>query len=87
MPNLGGWEWVILAVVALVLFGGTRIAGLGKGAGRAIREFKEETSSVRTELAPGGAHDDHTNTSGVESGAARPNPDNQANANEKGLVL
>jgi sec-independent protein translocase protein TatA len=51
MPNLGGWEWVILAVVALVLFGGARIAGLGKGAGRAIREFKEETSSLRTELA------------------------------------
>jgi TatA/E family protein of Tat protein translocase len=55
---------VILAVVALVLFGGARIAGLGKGAGRAIREFKEETSSLRTELA----------------GAARVNPDNDANA-------
>lgn len=51
MPSLGGWEWVILAVVALVLFGGARVAGLGKGAGRAIREFKEETSSLRAELA------------------------------------
>jgi sec-independent protein translocase protein TatA len=38
----GGMEWVILLVVALLLFGGTRIAGMGKGAGRAIREFKEE---------------------------------------------
>ena len=37
-----GYEWVILLVVALLLFGGTRIAGMGKGAGRAIREFKEE---------------------------------------------
>lgn len=45
MPNLGGWEWVILAVVALVLFGGTKLAGFGKNAGRAIREFKEETKS------------------------------------------
>jgi sec-independent protein translocase protein TatA len=38
----GGMEWVILLVVALLLFGGSRIAGMGKGAGRAIREFKEE---------------------------------------------
>lgn len=43
--NLGGWEWVILAVVALLLFGGTRLAGIGKSAGRAIREFKEETQA------------------------------------------
>jgi sec-independent protein translocase protein TatA len=38
----GGMEWVILLIVALLLFGGTRLAGMGKGAGRAIREFKEE---------------------------------------------
>ena len=31
---------------ALVLFGGSRIAGVGKGAGRAIREFKEETAGL-----------------------------------------
>ena len=43
MPSLGGWEWVILAVVALVLFGGTKLAGFGKNAGKAIREFKEES--------------------------------------------
>lgn len=35
-------EWVILAIVALLLFGGARLAGIGKGAGRAIREFKDE---------------------------------------------
>ncbi len=46
MPSLGGWEWVILAVVALVLFGGTKLAGFGKSAGQAIREFKEETKGA-----------------------------------------
>lgn len=45
---LGGWEWVILALVALVLFGGSKLAGIGKNAGKAIREFKEETSSLRS---------------------------------------
>lgn len=45
LPNLGGWEWVIIAVVALVLFGGTRLAGFGKNAGKAIRDFKEQASA------------------------------------------
>ena len=47
LPNLGGWEWVIIAVVALILFGGARLANFGKNAGKAIREFKEETSSLK----------------------------------------
>ena len=45
--RIEGWQWVVLAVVALLLFGGGRLAGIGKSAGRAIREFKEETTSLR----------------------------------------
>ena len=32
--------------MALILFGGTKIAGFGKNAGRAIREFKEESRTL-----------------------------------------
>ncbi|MDF1488009.1 Sec-independent protein translocase subunit TatA/TatB [Tessaracoccus caeni] len=42
----GGWELIIILVVALLLFGGSRLAGLGKGVGRSIREFKEEVKAV-----------------------------------------
>lgn len=52
MPSLGGWEWVILALIALLLFGGSRLAGIGKNAGKAIREFKEETSTLRSGSNP-----------------------------------
>jgi sec-independent protein translocase protein TatA len=52
MPSLGGWEWVILAVVALVLFGGSKVANLGKNAGKAIREFKEETAALKSDASP-----------------------------------
>ena len=41
-----GSEWVILAIVALLVFGGARLASVGKNAGRAIREFKEETRAL-----------------------------------------
>ena len=52
MPfNMQGWEWVILVLVALLIFGGTRLAGVGKNAGRAIREFKEETRSIKSDEA------------------------------------
>lgn len=47
MPS--GWEWIIIAVVVLVLFGGTKLANIGKNAGKAIREFKEETAAGKTE--------------------------------------
>lgn len=42
-----GWpELIIILVVVLLLFGGTRLAGLGKSTGRALREFKEETKNL-----------------------------------------
>ena len=47
-----GSEWIILLVVALLLFGGSRVAGMGKGAGRAIREFKEEIKAPTGIEAP-----------------------------------
>lgn len=42
---------IILAIV-LLLFGGSRLAGLGKSSGRALREFKEETKGLRDKDEP-----------------------------------
>lgn len=47
MPNLGPTELLIILAIAILLFGGTRLAGVGKASGRAIREFKEETSALK----------------------------------------
>ena len=49
MPTLlflSGWEIPIVLLVALLVFGGSRLAGLGKGMGRSIREFKEEVKGI-----------------------------------------
>lgn len=42
---IGPWEAAIILLVVLVLFGGSRLAGLGKGVGRSIREFKDEVTT------------------------------------------
>jgi sec-independent protein translocase protein TatA len=38
--GLGGPEVVVIAILALVLFGGGKIGELGKGLGEGIRNFK-----------------------------------------------
>ncbi|RRD47521.1 twin-arginine translocase TatA/TatE family subunit [Tessaracoccus sp. OH4464_COT-324] len=48
--GLGWQELLIILAVVLLLFGGSRLAGIGKGVGRSIREFKEEVKSDPKEL-------------------------------------
>ena len=46
LAGLGVPELPIILAVVLLLFGGTRLAGLGKSSGRALREFKQETRAL-----------------------------------------
>jgi len=39
---IGGQELLIIALILLVLFGGTRIPSLMRGMGQGIREFRKE---------------------------------------------
>lgn len=41
---IGGWEWVVIAVVILLLFGGKKIPELMKGLGSGLKEFKNAAS-------------------------------------------
>jgi sec-independent protein translocase protein TatA len=40
MGSIGPTELILIAAVAILLFGGGRIADLGKGFGQAIKNFK-----------------------------------------------
>ncbi len=40
MPNLGGWEWVIILVIVILLFGIGRISKIAGELGKGIRSFK-----------------------------------------------
>lgn len=39
--TLGGWEWVIILVIVLLIFGVGRISKLGSEMGKGIRAFRE----------------------------------------------
>jgi sec-independent protein translocase protein TatA len=71
MPNLGGWEIAIIAVVVLVLFGGTKLANIGKNAGKAIREFKEETDAGKAAVEPPAKPAEPTSPSASEEPTAK----------------
>jgi sec-independent protein translocase protein TatA len=43
--GLGGWEWIIILVIVIILFGGSRLAGVGSALGQSIREFREAVSN------------------------------------------
>ena len=40
--KLGTMEILLIVVLALVIFGGGKLAGVGKALGKSIREFKSE---------------------------------------------
>lgn len=40
--HIGVQELIIILLIAAVVFGGTKISGLGKAIGKSVREFKDE---------------------------------------------
>ena len=50
MFGLGAQELMLILLIALVLFGGSKIPDLGRSLGQAIREFKKGVES--SEAAP-----------------------------------
>jgi sec-independent protein translocase protein TatA len=68
MFGLGVPELLIILAVVLLLFGGSRLAGLGKSTGRALKEFKEETKGLKPEDKA-----DQPSVSAGEAGAAPTN--------------
>lgn len=45
-----GWmEILLIVVLALIVFGGTKLAGVGKSLGKGVREFKEEVHAADAE--------------------------------------
>ena len=47
--RLGTTEIILIVVLALVLFGGGKLAGVGKALGKRIQDFKNEVKDDKAE--------------------------------------
>ena len=47
MPNLGGWEFVILIGILVLLFGAKRLPDMARSIGQSARVFKGEMKGLR----------------------------------------
>ena len=52
MGNIGPMEILLIAIVALLLFGAGRIADIGKGLGQGIKNFKQGLKEAEELDAP-----------------------------------
>ena len=47
----GGWEWLIIIGVLLLLFGAKRLPDMARSVGQSARVFKGEMKGLRTTMA------------------------------------
>ena len=67
MGNLRGYEWIILLLIVLLLFGAKRLPDTARGLGRSLRIFKAETKGLRD-----GDGEDDTTASQVHTAPVEP---------------
>jgi sec-independent protein translocase protein TatA len=48
---VGPWQWIIIGLAILLLFGGKKLPELMKGLGTGIKEFKNATNTEEEEEA------------------------------------
>ena len=66
MFGLGAQELMLILLIALVLFGGSKIPDLGRSLGQAIREFKKGV-----ETSDAGSEPKDTSSNHKDAGSAR----------------
>ena len=50
MPNIGFQELVIILVIALIIFGPSKLPQLGKAVGQTVKELRKSTKEIEQEI-------------------------------------
>lgn len=51
LGNFRGWEWPIILIVVLLLFGGKKIPELMRGIGKGVHSFKQGIQEAKDEMS------------------------------------
>lgn len=62
--RLNGWEWIIILVIVLLLWGGPKLPGLAKSLAQSLRIFKKE---IKSDDKPVEGSKDESKTEGSSS--------------------
>jgi sec-independent protein translocase protein TatA len=54
--TFGGWEWLIILVIVIIVFGVGKLPQVGGAIGKSIREFREASATPKDE-GPGESPD------------------------------
>ena len=68
----GHWEWFLIFLVILLLFGGRKIPEVARGLGKAIREFNKARDDVRDAIEEGDAEKVAASAKSGETGGGPP---------------
>jgi sec-independent protein translocase protein TatA len=82
MPRLGVWEWLIILVIVLVIFGASRLRDVGKGLGGAVTAFRTEVKKGREEGE--GGSEGESESGGSSKAQELPRPATEPPPEEKG---
>ena len=53
MGSFGGFEWLVIIMVVLLLFGAKKIPELARGLGQGLTEFRKASTDIRKEIERG----------------------------------
>ena len=54
MFDFGGFEWLVIILIVVLLFGAKKIPELARGLGQGINEFKKASEDIKKEINEGG---------------------------------
>jgi sec-independent protein translocase protein TatA len=67
MFDFGGFEWLVIILIIILLFGAKKIPELARGLGQGINEFRKASDEIKKEIDKG----------------SRESANNQSEANKK----
>ena len=72
----GGWEWIVILIVAVLIFG-RRLPEIARGVGKSLTEFKKGVNEAKNEVESEVERASEPDPDPTDEEILRPSPDEQ----------